>query len=96
MDAFLDETNGRGTYVGHMLTLLLLSIRWGGSIRTTRYLLSFSCIVLCVRSALYHCRHTTFYGKFYFVVVAKYFESSSVECAEQKFSQAKKAKMTYT
>ena len=68
----------------------------GGSILTTRYLLSYSCIVLCVRSALFHCLHTTFYGKFYFVVVAKYFEGSSVECAEQKLRQAKKAKMTYT
>jgi hypothetical protein len=70
--------------------------KMGCSILTTRYLLSYSCIVLCVRSALYHCRHATFYGKFYFVVFTEYFEGSSVECAEQKLREAKKAKMAYT
>lgn len=32
-----------------------------------------------------------FNGKFYFDVLAKYFEVSSVECAEQKLRQVKKS-----
>ena len=96
MDAFLAETNGRGTYVGHTLTLLLISV--GRAVRYGRPGIHFHVVVsCCVCDQLCIIVDTTlFYDKFYFITLATYFEGSNVEYAEQKLRQAKKAKMTYS